>query len=73
MEQTLNEILDAVKIKMNNQGDYSREAYENFIDEAISDFMKKGILTDDDNTEMMKDKLILQYKNILNEMTKNNI
>ncbi|NCF74990.1 MAG: hypothetical protein GWO87_02520 [Xanthomonadaceae bacterium] len=58
---------------MNNQGDYSREAYENFIDEAISDFMKKGILTDDDNTEMMKDKLILQYKNILNEMTKNNI
>ena len=70
MEQTLNEILDAVKIKMENQGNYSREAYKGFIDEAIDDFIKKGILTDDDNIEMMIDKLVSQYKDVLNEMTK---
>lgn len=73
MEQTLNEILDAVKMKMGNQGDYSREAYKGFIDEAVDDFMKKGVLTDADNIEMMIDKLMSQYKDVLNEMTKNNI
>ncbi|MEA2088486.1 MAG: hypothetical protein U9O55_01425 [Patescibacteria group bacterium] len=68
MEQILNEILDAVKMKMENQGDYSREAYKGFIDEAIDDFIKKGVLTDADNTEMMIDKLMSQYKDVLNRV-----
>ena len=69
MEQTLNEILDAVKMKMGNQGDYSHEAYKGFIDEAIDDFMKNGTLTDADDIEMMIDKLMLQYKDVLNGIT----
>ncbi len=69
MEQTISEILESVKIKMENQGDYSREAYKGFIDEAIDDFMRRGVITDDDNMEMITDKLMLRYEEIIDGLS----
>ena len=69
MEQTLAEILEAVKIKMENQGEYSREAYRTYIEEAIDDFMRAGVISDDDDIEMMEDKLLLAYKDTVAAMS----
>ena len=69
MEQTLAEILEAVKMKMENQGEYSREAYRTYIEEAIDDFMRAGVISDDDDIEMMEDKLLLAYKDTVAAMS----
>jgi hypothetical protein len=69
MEQTLAEILEAVKMKMENQGEYSRAAYRTYIEEAIDDFMRAGIVTDDDDIEMMEDKLLLAYNDTVAAMS----
>ncbi len=66
MEPVLADILEAVKIKMENQGDYSREAFKAFVDEAIQDFLRQGILTDDDNLMSLEERAMLQYNNIIN-------
>ena len=69
MEQTLAEIFEAVKMKMENQGEYSREAYRTYIEEAIDDFMRMGVITDDDDIEMMEDKLLLAYNDAVEAMS----
>lgn len=70
MEQVASEVLDAVKVKMENQGDYSHEAYKAFVDEAIDDFVRSGVITDDDNTEMIADKMMLSYKDVVDSMAR---
>lgn len=69
MEQTLSEILESVKFKMEDAGEYSLEAYRTFIEEAVDDFVRAGVLTDDDDIEMMEDKLMLRYKEVVEGMS----
>lgn len=69
MEQTLSEILEAVKVKMENQGEYSREAYRTFVEEAIDDFVRAGVITDDDDVEMMEEKLMFRYQEVVEGMS----
>ena len=55
------EIFSATKAKMENQGAYDRAAYEEFVEETILDFRRDGLITDDDNEEEIKDKLMLRF------------
>ena len=57
----MEEIFSAVKAKMEDQGAYDRAAYEEFVDEAILDFERDGLLTGDDEIEAIKDKLMLRW------------
>lgn len=69
MEQILSEILESVMAKMEDAGEYSREAYRMFIEEAIDDFTRAGALTDDDDIEMMEEKLMLRYEEAVQSMS----
>ncbi len=66
MEIIIEEILDLVKKKMNEQGGYDRSAYKQFVIETIDYFIEKGKLTDDDNLEFIEDRLMDMY-NIIQE------
>lgn len=64
------EIFSAVKTKMDNQGAYDRAAYEEFVNEAILDFRSEGFITDDDEEEAIKDKLMLRWQEAQNSFIK---
>jgi hypothetical protein len=66
----LEEIFSAVKAKMENQGAYDRTAYEEFVEEAILDFRREGLITDDDESEAIKDKLMLRWQEAQNFFVK---
>lgn len=65
----MSEIFESVKAKMEDAGEYSREAYRMFIEEAIDDFVRAGTLTDDDDIEMMEEKLMLRYREVIQGMS----
>jgi polyhydroxyalkanoate synthesis regulator phasin len=67
MELFIEEILELVKKKMQEQGAYTRDAYKQFVEETIDYFIEKGKLTDDDNLEFIEDKLMDMYEEISNE------
>lgn len=56
------ELFISVKSKMENQGAYNRAAYKEFVEEAILDFKRDGLITDDDDFEAAKDKLMLRFE-----------
>jgi hypothetical protein len=70
MEELLENILSLVKKKMQEQGGYSRDAYSDFIDETIEYYRQKGLITDDDNEEFIKDRLLEMWGDVEEEMTK---
>ena len=69
MENILEEILQLTKKKMREQGGYSYSAYKQFIEETIDYFVEKGKLTDDDNLEFIKDRLIDMWNSVNNKIS----
>ncbi len=67
MDEIISEILDTVKLKMEEQGAFDRDAYEEFIEETIQDFREYGKLTDEDSDEYIKDELMKIWEDIENE------
>lgn len=57
MDPIAEEIYELVKTKVEEQGAYDRESYDEVIEETIEYFKEKGKLTDDDNEEFIKDQL----------------
>ena len=55
MDETINEIYTLVKKKMREQAAFSRESYNELVDETIEYFLEKGKITDDDNIELSSD------------------
>ena len=70
MEETSQEILDLVKKKMQEQGAYDRDAYKSLIEETIEYFIEKGKITEDDNEEFIKEKLMNMWEMVQDEMSK---
>ena len=64
------ELFVLIKSKMENQGAYDRAAYEEFVEEAILDFKREGLITDDDDFEAAKDKLMLRFEEARNSFVK---
>ena len=62
MESLAQEIFDVVKIKIRQQGAYTRDAYKQLIEETIEEFRAKGKLTDDDVDEFIEDKLMTMWE-----------
>ena len=62
MEEALEEILSLVKKKMQEQGAFNRDAYKNLVEETIDYFIEKGKLTDDDNLELLEDRMMDMYE-----------
>ncbi len=70
MEAITEQILTLVKKKMAEQGAYTKAAYRNLIDETIEYFKAKGKLTEDDNYEFIKDKLMALWPAVEDEIAK---
>lgn len=64
MESIIQEILQLVKKKMVEQGAYNRDAYKQFVEEAINYFYERGKITDDDNHEFIKDRLMEVWRDV---------
>lgn len=69
MEETSQEILNLVKKKMQEQGAYDRDSYKSLVEETIEYFQEKGKLTEDDNEEFIKDKLMDMWPSVQEEMS----
>jgi hypothetical protein len=64
MELLIDEILTLVKKKMVEQGAYDRDAYKNLVEESTDYFVERGKMTDDDNLEFIKDRLMDAYEDV---------
>ena len=69
MEQ-IEEILELVKKKMEEQAAYDRAAYEELVDETIGYFREKGKLTDEDSDEFIKNQLMAMWEVVQDEFAK---
>ncbi len=70
MEIVTEQILNLVKKKMIEQGAYDKAAYKNLVDETVEYFKSKGKLTEDDNYEFIKDKLMALWGEVESELAK---
>ncbi len=64
MEQIVTEILQIVKNKMKEQGAYDRPSFHSYIEETIEELKSQGIITDDDNDELIEDKALSQWPEV---------
>jgi len=64
MEPIVEEILNLVKKKMEEQAAYNREAYDELVDETIEYFREKGKITNEDNDEFIKNQLAAMWETI---------
>lgn len=62
MEPITQEIFELVKIKMQEQGAYDRDAFREVVEETVEYYRERGLLTDDDNDEFIKDQLLEQWE-----------
>ncbi|MCG2695646.1 hypothetical protein L6248_01795 [Candidatus Parcubacteria bacterium] len=70
MEPIVEEILQLVKKKMQEQGGFDRDAYKQLVEETILYFQEKGKLTDDDNLEFIEDRLMDVWEDVQNEFAR---
>jgi len=71
MEPVIEEILQLVKKKMQEQAAYNRDAYKELVEETIEYFRVKGKLTDDDNLEFIEDRLMDMWEIVQDEFACN--
>jgi len=70
MEPIVEEILNLVKKKMEEQAAYNREAYDELVDETIEYFREKGKITNEDNDEFIKNQLAAMWETIEDQFAK---
>ncbi|MBA3047549.1 hypothetical protein KKC83_00700 [Patescibacteria group bacterium] len=70
MEPIVEEILQLVKKKMQEQGGFDRDAYKQLVEETILYFQEKGKLTDDDNLEFIEDRLMDVWEDVQDEFAR---
>jgi hypothetical protein len=71
MEEEVRDILELTKTKMREAGEFSREAYRDFIEESIEYYLEKGRLSDEDDLDSMKEELMAMYEEVETEETEN--
>jgi len=64
MDIVIDKIIKLTKKKMEESGEYSREVFHQFVDEAIEYYMSKGEITDDDNIKFIEDRVYEMYDTI---------
>jgi len=58
MDPITQEIFELVKVKMIETGGYDRDAYKQIVEETIEYYRERGLLSDDDNDEFIKDQIL---------------
>lgn len=58
MEVIIQEVLNLVKKKMEEQGGYDVDAYRQYVNETIEYFIEKGKISEEDNTEFIENRLM---------------
>jgi hypothetical protein len=51
------ELLGAARIRMQTQGEFTPELIAEITDEVIDEFMRDGLITDDEDIEVLKTEL----------------
>jgi len=62
MEPITQEIFDLIKVKLREQGAYDHDAYSALVEETIEYYRERGLLTDDDNDEFIRNQLLEQWE-----------
>lgn len=47
-------LVNAARLRMQTQAEFSRDLIDDMIDELIDEFMREGLITDDENIEVVK-------------------
>lgn len=68
MDEITSEIYDLVKTKVEEQGAYDPDSYEELVDEAIDYFLERGKLSDEENLELIKTELMAMRETLADEM-----
>lgn len=69
MESIINELYALSKKKFLEQGAVDRNAYKVMAEESIQYFLERGKLTDDDNLEFIKDRLLKLWPQLQEEIS----
>jgi phage gp36-like protein len=64
MEEEVRDILELTKTKMREAGEFSREAYREFIEESIEYYLEKGRLSDEDDLDSMREELMSMFEEV---------
>ena len=67
MEEEVRDILELTRTKMREAGEYSREAYREFIEESIEYYLEKGRLSDEDDLDAIREELMGMFEEIESE------
>ncbi len=63
MEDIINQLVSAAKNRMQTQGEFSAELIPDVADEIIDEFSRDGLISDDEDIEVLKAELINRLKN----------
>lgn len=71
MEIIIEEILQLVKKKMYEQAAFDRNAFNQFIDESICYFLERGKLSEEENIEFIKNRLLDHWPSVNKKFANN--
>lgn len=57
MDISLTELLQEIGKRRENEARYTREGFYEIIDEVMEEYRKHGLITDDDDTEVVRSQL----------------
>ena len=67
MEDLINELVSAAKTRIQTQGEFDEFLLPDIADEVIDEFTRDGLISDDEDIEVLKVELISRLKNLNNE------
>ena len=67
MEDLINELVSAAKTRIQTQGEFDEFLLPDIANEVIDEFTRDGLISDDEDIEVLKVELINRLKNLNNE------
>lgn len=67
MNEINQRIMSLTRKKMEESGEYNREAFREFIEESIEYYLEKGELSQDDNLDAIQEELMGMYSEVESE------
>jgi hypothetical protein len=64
MDEAMQDVLELARTKMREAGEYTPEAFREFIEESIDYYLEKGRLSEEDDLDAIKEELIKMYDEI---------
>ncbi|MEK7174799.1 MAG: hypothetical protein AAB722_00460 [Patescibacteria group bacterium] len=64
MEDLINQLVSAAKTRIKTQGEFDPELIPDIADEVIDEFSRDGLISDDEDIEVLKAELINRLKNL---------